>query len=170
MIDLEMVKANIHNEGVITNRRVSVQIPKKPRVFPDYGKGYCVYCGVALPPFKRKYCCDAHGLHYRVEASPYIWIYWPDFRAAIVDRDNDTCGECGIDTYKHNQMMRETKEHPWEHTIHVEVHHIIPLHNGGLEFDPDNCITLCTGCHKLKHQKKVLEPTIDSEQMTLEVS
>ena len=29
----------------------------------------------------------------------------------------------------------------------LEVHHIIPLHRGGPELDPNNCITLCHNDH-----------------------
>jgi len=40
----------------------------------------------------------------------------------------------------------------------LEVHHIIPIHKGGDEWDEDNCITHCDKCHKKKHKKKWREP------------
>lgn len=161
MINLDLVKKNMHNEGVIINKRASIMIPKESTVFPDYGEGYCVYCGKDLPPLKRKYCCPACGPKYRQETARYWWVWWNDFRDAIQHRDDFKCVECG-DIEKLDKELG--------YWTSLAVHHIIPLHNGGEEFDPDNCITLCTGCHKLKHQKRHLEPTLISKQMTLEGS
>ena len=168
-IDLDLIMANIDNPGLIVNKRASVQIPKEPRVFPDYGKGYCVYCGVQLPKFKRLYCCDSHGWSYRSESSEYIWVFWTDFRDAIIKRDNNTCGECGVNAREYNTNVFETRSETYRQTIQLDVHHIVPLHNGGREFNPDNCITLCNGCHKKKHIKRVLEPTDTSRQLQLDI-
>ena len=35
-------------------------------------------------------------------------------------------------------------------TVATEVDHIIPLHQGGEEFDPDNCQPQCHDCHAEK--------------------
>lgn len=48
----------------------------------------------------------------------------------------------------------------------LEVHHVNPIHCGGEEFDENNCITLCTDCHKKKHRHRKLEGT-KVKQLTL---
>ena len=152
MIDLDFVKDNLHREGNIVNKRVSLLIKRESTVYEDYGKGACVCCGDPLPRYKRKYCSDECGEEYRIETAEYIYIWWQNFRTAILKRDNHTCGECNHKSYSG-----------------MDVHHIVPLHSGGEEFNPDNCITLCNRHHRAKHQKRNLEPTPDSHQSKLEV-
>lgn len=147
----------IDQEGVITNSRVSLLIPKTQKEYPDFGKGHCVCCGKDLPPMRRKYCSDKCGEEYRRETYPY-WVYfWTNFRRAIIKRDNYKCLECGF------QRVFES-EHPragqgWELEGDFEVHHIVPIHCGGKEFDPENCRTLCPECHIEEHRYRKLEGT-----------
>jgi len=43
--------------------------------------------------------------------------------------------------------------------VDLEVHHIIPISEGGPEFDLDNLITLCFDCHHLgRHGSKAPTP------------
>ena len=57
---------------------------------------------------------------------------WRDFRLTILYRDSYRCQKCG-------------------RAGRLEVHHITPLEHGGRPFDPDNCKTLCHGCHRAEH-------------------
>ena len=37
-------------------------------------------------------------------------------------------------------------------TDRLEVHHVVPIEDGGAEFDLDNLITLCSSCHHDRHR------------------
>jgi 5-methylcytosine-specific restriction endonuclease McrA len=37
------------------------------------------------------------------------------------------------------------------HTRFLEVHHLVPRRQGGRN-EPENLVTLCTGCHSLWHE------------------
>jgi len=56
---------------------------------------------------------------------------WLRSRHTTLERDNRQCIECGTSTQLH-------------------VHHIVPRHLGGSD-DPSNLITLCAGCHAVRH-------------------
>ena len=56
---------------------------------------------------------------------------WQIARKLALSRDNFQCVECGIDEDLH-------------------VHHLIPRHLGGDDI-PSNLITLCSGCHAVRH-------------------
>lgn len=109
-------------------------ISKEPESFPDYGPGKCLFCGITLPPRKRKYCCGSHGYKYRLAIATQELISWAEFRKRILERDNYICYEC--------KGKAEV------------VHHNTPIYKGGIEFDPANCISLCENCHKIKHHKR----------------
>ncbi|MXX71922.1 MAG: HNH endonuclease [Gemmatimonadetes bacterium] len=59
---------------------------------------------------------------------------WDEFRREILDRDGWRCTECG-------RVGR------------LEVDHIVQLHKGGDQWDPENCRTLCRDCHKARHRR-----------------
>lgn len=56
---------------------------------------------------------------------------WARVRALILERDGHRCVECGATTDLH-------------------VHHLVPRHLGGHD-EPANLITLCAGCHGVRH-------------------
>lgn len=58
-------------------------------------------------------------------------IAWQSVRQVVLARDHHQCVECGISQYLH-------------------VHHLIPRHLGGSDA-PSNLITLCAGCHAVRH-------------------
>ncbi len=60
---------------------------------------------------------------------------WNNLREYIMERDNFTCQDCG----KFGMLKG------------MAVHHIKPLYQGG-DNNPDNLITLCNRCHRLKHK------------------
>ena len=139
--------------GIKYKRRISIFIPRTPnKTFPVYGPGNCLYCGRPLPPQRRKYCSDEHGYYYREDTNPWHYIDWHDYRNAIIRRDDSKCTQCAL---------------PKTYLKPLEVHHIIPLHNGGQEFEPTNCTTLCKQCHNIKHRSKSLEPTPNTQVKTL---
>jgi hypothetical protein len=65
-------------------------------------------------------------------------------RDEILDRDDNMCRNCG-----------ETKE--------LEVHHIIPVNQGGTK-DDDNLCTLCEACHKdMAHGQTMADVSYDTK-------
>ena len=95
---------------------------------------HCVICGGDLPKHKRKYCSDeCYWKWYGVLGVKD----WNVLRFMVMNRDNHRCNSCGA----------EPKDKV------LEVHHIRAIQDGGEEFNPDNCITLCRSCHKKKHSK-----------------
>ena len=109
-----------------------VRVPKIPKVFPNYGDGRCLYCGELLTGRQRKFCRDWHGNEYRYQTRDYMIVNWGSFREYVLKRDDYKC-VCGSKA--------------------EEVHHIVPIYKGGEEFDIDNCISLCHGCHMEEHRK-----------------
>ena len=63
---------------------------------------------------------------------------WSRIRGEILDLNNWRCTTCG--GYAH----------------HVD--HIVPLHRGGAEYDPDNLQTLCRTCHAEKTRSENSSP------------
>lgn len=59
----------------------------------------------------------------------------PATRRLVLARDRHRCQAPGCD-----------------HTKFLEVHHVIPRARGGLN-NPDNLTTLCSGCHRLRHER-----------------
>jgi 5-methylcytosine-specific restriction endonuclease McrA len=53
---------------------------------------------------------------------------WQRVRAAVRGRDGERCTSCG--------SARD-----------LQVHHVVPLHAGGAEFELSNLTTLCAECH-----------------------
>ena len=96
----------------------------------------CIICGKKLTGRRRKYCSDECYDEWYGQIGIKSWNI---VRAIVLKRDNYTCQECGG---------------KGEDGIRLVRHHKIPIKDGGDEFDPDNCITLCEeNCHKSKHNK-----------------
>ena len=109
------------------NSKYLVEKAKLPR--PD--GIHCIICGGMLPKFKRKYCSDDCFNRWYQDIGGIK--DWSILRQTVLKHDNFSCVECG--------------------GLGEEVHHIRAIHDGGEEFNPDNCITLCRGCHRKKHSK-----------------
>jgi 5-methylcytosine-specific restriction endonuclease McrA len=58
---------------------------------------------------------------------------WQKVRALARQRDGDACVHCGA-------------------TTELEVHHVVPLANGGSEFELSNLETTCSRCHRERHR------------------
>ena len=58
-------------------------------------------------------------------------------RRPVLERDGYECRFCGM----------SEEEHKLEHGKGLSIHHIIKARNGGSS-EPENLITVCTGCHK----------------------
>ena len=118
-------------------RRRYVIDPQKAKLPKPDGK-HCVVCGKVLPKYKRKFCSDDCILKWR---ATILVKSWDDVRAFVMKRDNLTCQDCG------------RKEDINDPQTWLEVHHIVPIQDGGDEFDPENCITLCHRCHVARHKR-----------------
>lgn len=112
---------------------------------PQYVEdGYCKWCGKKIENKRRKsFCCDECSQKF---ARFTVWQRGRDaYSLRILYRDNFTCRDCG-----------EFKAYKNEHGVYIpidsglEVHHIIPVSEGGND-DPDNLITLCHDCHMKRH-------------------
>jgi hypothetical protein len=106
---------------------------------------HCIICGILFdkPDKRRSYC--SQGCFSKWYNSIGI-NSWSELRERVLKRDGK-CIRCGI-------------------LIGVfEVHHIKPISEGGNEFDPNNCMTLCYDCHKDMHtlngKKKRLNHCLD---------
>ena len=116
------------------------------RKYSDYSKFYearkklpkpdgihCIICGKKLPKYKRKYCsnkCFNNWIRLLI-------LDWNTIRERVLKRDNYTCQDCGL--YDPDKY-------------HLQVHHIVPIKDGGDEFDENNCVTLCKECHLKRHR------------------
>ena len=70
----------------------------------------------------------------------YATPLWRKLRAQILIRDGWTCqGRC-------KELGRTSAG--------SEVHHLLPIREGGEPFDPDNLRLLCRDCHRLEHHKR----------------
>lgn len=109
--------------------------------------GYCKYCGNKINVKNRKAFCSNDC------AKKFNDItVWNRRRGAyslrILYRDKFTCQDCGkIHTY-----INEFGIHLPIDDGELEVHHIIPVCNGG-DDSPTNLITLCHNCHLKRHQQ-----------------
>ena len=107
-----------------------------------FKKGYCRECGKKLSTNRWGYC-EKH--------TDFFWcrrLVWQHFSSFIAYRDEYKCVLCG-----------GKKD--------IEIHHKVPISEGGLQFDPENCITLCYKCHKRVHRKKGIDPIFDPDQLSL---
>jgi 5-methylcytosine-specific restriction endonuclease McrA len=117
-------------EYKIKNRRIRYDSSKyyeEMEKLPAPDGKHCVICGKPLPKYRRKYCSDEC---FRTWLATIEIKDWNEVRAIVLERDHYTCQNCG------------SKEN-------LEVHHVIPIYDGGEEFNVDNCITLCHKCHNV---------------------
>ena len=116
---------------------------KRPQFVDD---GCCQWCGKQITNKRRKsFCCEDCSIEF------HRIVTWGRTRGAysnyIVWRDNLTCQDCG----KFLAIQNEFGVYiPAENG--AEVHHILPVSQGGTD-NPNNLITLCKDCHKLRHKK-----------------
>lgn len=70
----------------------------------------------------------------------YAGSKWKALEQLVFKRDRGACRRCG-------------KSHLGPRSLHA--HHVAPwAGNPNLRFDPDNIITLCSGCHRWVHSRK----------------
>lgn len=151
--------------------------------------GYCLGCGKKIgftkaliltksgylrnsdPPNSLMCCdrkCEARFIRTSIKD-------WRKIRDEVFERDNYTCQDCGK-SYRIKFVKRSYPVEPirlgeiecfgWLHIwklvkeqIPLEVHHIIPISEGGPEFDLSNLVTLCFDCHHLgRHGSKAPTP------------
>lgn len=106
-------------------------------------KKICHYCGKDLPKGKRSYCSEECKRHWQCWAG-ICSLRTNSIRREIHKKFEFACTECG-------EVFSQTFESGVEvPRFYGEVHHIIPLHEGGLDVF-DNLTLLCTECHKQKH-------------------
>jgi hypothetical protein len=126
---------------MVKNRKLFYTIPQKPKVYPKYLKGCCLNCGSELPKFKQKFCkIDCSKEHY-LATRKYKFIPWGDIRRDILIRDKNICFDC-------KERFKDTE---------LDIHHKIPIYQGGAEFEKNNLLTLCDSCHKFRHRKRGAE-------------
>jgi len=104
-----------------------ILLPPQPGQRAKYA---CRICGLpANPPFKF-YCSERHQHQFNTNVCGQMW---PTFRERIIKRDNHQCQHCA-------------------QTENLYVHHIKPVKtHPALEYEPENCITLCHQCHQKAH-------------------
>ena len=99
----------------------------------------CIICGTVFNKTdkRRLYCSEKcfSNWYYSIGINS-----WSELRERVLKRDGK-CVKCNIPV----EAIRD------QHLVRFEVHHIKPISEGGNEFDPDNCITLCYDCHKDMH-------------------
>jgi hypothetical protein len=87
---------------------------------------------------------------------------WAELRLKAIKRDGYTCQDCSyIAPWEFEPAYTSWSSgitYPakrWATDKGLEVHHIIPISEGGPEFDLDNLVTLCFDCHHLgRHGSK----------------
>lgn len=100
-----------------------------------YSKGKCLICGNPVTGQRRTYCSE--------KCSEDIFNYYNQnyIRTRLINDRGRRCeANCG----------KEWKTFPDET---LELHHKIPIHDGGTTFDDDNLILLCTKCHGGAHRE-----------------
>ena len=92
----------------------------------------CLHCGRHYqPPGIRGRCKDcgrAYDQRHSVERRTRNSAKWQQARAAARQRDGERCMNCGS-------------------SERLQVHHIVPLAEGGEKFALSNLTTLCSDCH-----------------------
>jgi 5-methylcytosine-specific restriction endonuclease McrA len=158
-------------EGSFTMERQHVGIPRKHLIYPTQPEGKCICCHKVLPSRRRKYCSDECSTKYFNDINPFFFITWNEFRDEILKRDNFNCVECGFNKEMNSGISKpiygsmdfkiylDLMDEYKKKIRNLHVHHKKELHTGGDEFNPDNCITLCTHCHREKHRNRKLEGT-----------
>lgn len=133
---------------------------------------HCLECGAVLPLREERTpkpsplsvlskCCNKDC---KEEFLTRTLHNWAELRLKAIKRDSYTCQDCGYQAPYGYSPARIGKYSSWP-AKHwrtdkgLEVHHIIPISEGGPEFDLDNLITLCYDCHHLgRHGSKAPTP------------
>lgn len=102
-----------------------------------HGRPFCRRCLKEVPSGRRSWCSD------QCQLNAYIECYPSYARHALWKRDRGLCANCGKqDPYANGDLGS------WQ------VHHLLPIKNGGAGSPLDKLITLCTSCHNKAHTKK----------------
>lgn len=134
------------------------------RVFYDSSKYYeektklpkpdgihCITCGKPFDHLdKRKSYCS-QGCFSKWYDSLAI-DSWSRIKFKVLKRDGK-CLKCGLKIGTANPEWQKSSSiiKYGSSTAVFEVHHVKPICEGGDEFDPNNCMTLCYDCHKEMH-------------------
>ena len=112
---------------------------------------HCITCG---KPFdkqdkRRSYCSqDCFSKWYYSLAIDS----WSRIKSEVLKRD-ESCLKCGVKIGTANPEWQKGSSiiKRCHREIVFEVHHVKPICDGGEEFNPNNCITLCYDCHRNMH-------------------
>jgi hypothetical protein len=133
-------KTNWFTESLVTKEPFLV-VPRRFVIDTTKLKGYvkskefahanriCGFCGIQLDDRRRIFCNSRCRRNFNRKFR-FFTITWRQIRFRAFRRDSWTCVKCG----------RRARE----------VDHIIPLSEGGNEFDLNNCQSLCRTCHLQK--------------------
>jgi len=137
----------------------------KPRFFgkgPN-GRRLCVWCGVEVPPGRRRWCSQKCVTEMQNQ-------HWPsEWRRQVIKRDMGVCQHCRFDAWKLDRVMKSinsiasiaSRQLIRNHMArlgfkkgrsYVEADHIIPIVEGGSN-TLDNGRTLCQLCHKAETKR-----------------
>ena len=116
---------------------------KPPAEYYDNENKSCRWCGAELSGRRTRFCRSECDIEYWSRRN------WTMLKRYVHKRDDWTCQICGV---------RRVGDLGRNHADHV-----IPIADGGDEFDPDNVRTLCVDCHKEVtrewRQKKAMKTT-----------
>lgn len=114
----------------------------KPRV--DNEGIHCLNCDAVLTGRRRRYCSD--------KCTHEFWTKhnWGLLRQKMIIHSKFTCAKCGyhIEVEKDPSGRFESKY--WDVVSEFIVDHIVPIFEGGEEFDEANLQVLCKECNKKK--------------------
>jgi len=116
---------------------------------PEADGRHCITCGKTFDKLdkRRSYCSQDCFSKWYYSIGVKSWV---EVRDKVLKRDGK-CVKCGL-------IMGSKREHYTVKNgkivdiyVSFEAHHVKPICEGGDEFDPDNCMTLCYDCHKSMH-------------------
>ncbi len=112
---------------------------------------YCITCRKPFdkPDKRRSYCSqECFSKWYDSLAIDS----WSRIKSMVLKRDG-RCLKCGVRIGTINPEWQKSSSiiKRCHREVVFEVHHVKPICEGGEEFNPDNCITLCYDCHRNMH-------------------
>lgn len=151
-------------------KKINVRKPLLEAPFDKKRKeGYkvCRWCGGELPKNRSAWCSNTCNDKYALQ------VNWNMMKKHIYLRDKGCCVDCNIEvshTYNLDKLLgRESFIHVGSENkiqalnIHrekqkivrpmSEIHHIIPVSEGGAMWDESNLVTVCHECHKKRHRE-----------------